>query len=391
MNRTHLTIFNQWLDAVVGGRSTLPTAASEATLQEVTSAARQLHDLAYQADAISPHRSLPPTWEEFMHAHRLDVSPPVTTTTPSSSSSKTSQNRSAAVNVLNGRPVRLASNILLAAIVLAVLVAGAWRAADTFRPAPPEEPSTIPFGAFIQDEATPDTAPPADLPTAADCTVEPLTVDEVIWYITDPYASMMTSPDAEPLANFPYQDPATPPATNEPLGPADQEDLDEMVATQRMWMACVLADSPFQVWATISPDAVGRMLSYTFPPLTGEEEAREMLEALETGTWESDPPINYFPGYLGSTCFDIAVISSDPSRSYGLDLVAAVPEGTASRSAYYVVDTLWSDGPMTDTGYATPASADRMEIGLQGEANLFVFRWNDARQAWMIESWPGCG
>ena len=28
---------------------------------------------------------------------------------------------------------------------------------------------------------------PADVPTAEDCTVEPLTVDEVLWYVKDPY------------------------------------------------------------------------------------------------------------------------------------------------------------------------------------------------------------
>lgn len=391
MNRTHLSIFNQWLDAVVGGRSAPPPTALDPTLQEASSAARQLHDLAQAADTASPHRSLPPTWEEFMHAHQLDASPPVASTSPppTRSSRVKGSGYPAAFNALTSRPARLASNILLATIVLAVLLAGAWRAADSFRSGPPEEPSTIPFGAFIQDNATP--AAPLDLPTATDCTIEPLTVDDVLWYITDPYASQKKSPDAEPLANFPFQDPATPPATNEPLGPASQEDLDEMVATQRMWMACVLADSPFQVWATVSPDVVGRMLAVTFPPLTSEEDARVMLEALAAGTWEAAMAPNYFPGFLGSSCFDIAVISSDPTRSYGLDLVAAVPEGTASRSAYYVVDTLWSDGPMTNTGYATPASAERMDIGLQGEANLFVLRWNDARQAWMIESWPGCG
>lgn len=65
---------------------------------------------------------------------------------------------------------------------------------------------------------------------------------------------------------------------------------------------------------------------------------------------------HYSPGYLGSTCFDIAVISADPAQSCGIDNVAAVPVGTENRSSYYVVDILWSNGLSIQPGYATPTA-----------------------------------
>lgn len=420
MNRIHITIFNQWLDAVVGGRSTSPTTTSDATMQEVTSAARQLHDLARKADAAPPHRSLPPTWEEFMHAHRLDASPPVTSNLTGSIPGSAPRTASGKVfAAANARPVRLASNILLAAIILAVLLAGAWRAADTFRPAPPEEPSTIPFGGFIQDDATPAAGTEVDLlaPATADqCTIAPLTVDEVVAIVRDPWAATtgQESSASTPLSDTPatlddlYV--ATPDIDPEAARPdefATDEELAGVTATFHMFEACIAANSYFQMWATMAPTLVQQSILAVLPPLTGEDDLRALLTDLEANgpgnPIDSDtiflPPTMSIAGGYSIAAEDSPTTIFRVARIVDQDL-----QNTWMPEPHYVVTgytTHQPDGTETETFRTSIYDADfdgipDPVIGYDPRLTwpscfTIIFMWNDLRDMWLIQQYPVCG
>ena len=79
-----------------------------------------------------------------------------------------------------------------------------------------------------------------------------------------------------------YPDPATPADT--PVGgPASAEDVAELAAFQRLWMACVLADSPFQVWALETPSYVREQIVAMIPVFASKDDARTILVSLENG------------------------------------------------------------------------------------------------------------
>lgn len=393
--------FNAWLDAAPGGPSTPPSPASaDPDLRDAQRAASQLHDLARHAERPPADPSLPPSWEEFMSTHNIAMSPP----SPASNGpffGNAPRSTAGAPGHHPKQPTRripftwtTLANVTLAAVLVLTIGAGAWRATDGFGIGSwggPNEPTSIPFGGFVQDDGTPENGAidPASLPKAEDCTIEPLTVEQVLWYIQEPSAATVSlGPDATPLTGFPYSDPATPPATNVPAGPASQSDLDGMVETQRMWMACVLAESPFQVWATMSPDRVGRDLEMQLPPLTGVDEARQILESIQEETYSPENPYQSVGAPLGSTCGDMVVISSDPEDSYGYTRTAAVPEGTESKYGHYAVRfTFYDENGVPTTMGNTDASLEELYNYQRG----FFFRWNDARQMWLIETYPNCG
>jgi hypothetical protein len=419
MNRPHLSHFNRWLDAVVGGRSTPPPAASDPALLEATSAARQLHDLVQTADAAPPHRSLPSTWEEFMHAHHLDASLPASSTRqPASRSSRINgSGYPAAFDALTGRPARLAGNVLLAAIVLAVLVAGAWRAADSFRPTPPDAPSTIPFGAFAQDDATP-TAGEIDLltPATADqCTITPLTVDEVVAIVQDPWAGMEEkSLGSTPVVNPPLTDGdlwmATPDIDPNAVRPAELATDDALAgatATFHMFEACIEAQSYFQAWATWDPALLQQEILRALPPLTGDEELRALLTDLAANGLAdpSDADFVFWP--LGS---GPAIAPADAPQ----DAVRI------QRTVDQNLDNTWMPEPGSlVTGYTNhfPDLATDNEFDVVPPQSIYdsnldgtpeplvgydprlkqpscftiIFSWSESRDMWLIQQYPVCG
>ncbi len=419
MNRTHLSIFNQWLDAVVSGRSTPPITASDAPLQEATAAARQLHDLAPAAGIAPFHRSLPPTWEEFMHTHRLDASPSVTRNLAGSVSGNAPWTGSSKVfAAANARPVRFASNVLLAAIVLAVLFAGAWRAADSFRSAPPEEPSTIPFGAFNQDDSTPAAEADVDLlaPATADqCTITPLTVDEVVAIVRDPWATNegRTSAESTPVREIPSAGTvsstlylATPDIAPDAIRPdefADMETLAAVTATFHMFEACIEANSYFQVWATWHPVLLQQSILAALPPLTSEDDLRAVLTDLEAnGPGDPvDPDFIFWP--LGSG----PMISSTDAPENVIRIARTVdqdPENTWMPEPHFVVTGYTSFSPdgtrltefsnlIYDVDYdGTPDPLIGHDPRLtQPGCFTIIFMWSDERDMWLIDQYPVCG
>ena len=114
-----------------------------------------------------------------------------------------------------------------------------------------------------------------------------------------------------------YPDPATPGDT--PVGgPASAEDVAELAAFQRLWMACVLADSPFQVWALETPSYVREQIVAMIPVFASKDDATTILVSLENGDMSElvESGLAYGPPLLGTTCSPMALISTDPVHSW---------------------------------------------------------------------------
>ena len=252
-----------------------------------------------------------------------------------------------------------------------------------------------------------------DLPTAEDCTVEPLTVDEVLWYVTDPFSAtesidiyhpapeptMYLEPTSLPgfTSAIPTDEPTgatpQPTLTTEPYfepGFANTDQLSAVAATQRVWMACVLADSYFQKWALEDPGFVRQQVLEALPVLTGEDEARIILEELEAngpssrydieGLFYSFSVLQY-PGMGG-----IQLVDQTPDNSWAstADNVAVgyVRYNTAGE-AIDISDVFQGRGLDGDHGSGF--------LGYGAGCSDFQFARNIARDTWLVTSVPACG
>ncbi len=333
-------------------------------------------------------------WEDLMHTQTITTTPvpPVSRGAADllSARSHTTSSPSASTSSLN-----LAANVLLAATLILMLSAGIWRASGgmsfDFGDDGPQPP-TIPFGGqVVQDDSG--NLDPADLPTAEDCTVEPLTVDEVIWYIQKPweadYSTDLASPGPLPTEVVPTIQPTTNPPNYE-TRPATREELAGAVETQRMLMACILADSYFQIWALFSPFWVRDQVMHELPPLTDEDEARAILEELEeTGT---GPVYTFYPPS------ELSLLGIIPDG--GAQLLDTDPANSWIASERYITAgyiTYDADGAMLETTNAfanrsgTPVDPDTALLVGGPTCTSYDFTWNEARSMWLVMGTPGRG
>jgi hypothetical protein len=383
---------NPWLDSGGAGLPPHTDPTSDPDLAELVATAHRFHRLVdageRHAAAISP---LPTTWEEFM-------STPTTASTRSSADIQILPRRVA--DLVSARPDQswpkrsswnTAANLLLAAALILALSAGIWRATGDvnlgFGGGEPNQP-TIPFGGFVQQEATPSGAAvdPATLPKAEDCTVEPLTVDEVMAIVKtpDPYVGWTpaeSAPHATPgvLA----QANSTPAYTLHPgWGPLTQEELDGVSATMHMWYSCQVADSWFQVWALETPAKVQQTLETAFPGLPIEEEIRSTLEDLADGTLVDGPRILTNPAKAESFAMRRDTIDPNPANSFR----AGEGQVIAGYASYEPDGTLVQVRPAQDT----PEYAGLAGTQATG-CTAYVFTLSIDGTKWLLSSQPECG
>jgi hypothetical protein len=292
----------------------------------------------------------------------------------------------------------LAVNTLLAAALILALAAGIWRATGGINVGfsdddGPNQPS-IPFGGAVTqvDDGI-------DLPTAEDCTVEPLTVDEVLWYVSDieeaSYSSDIASPGPIPTEFVPATNPPNF-VSNHP----SQEDLNAVAETQRMLTACVLADSYFQVWALLEPYLVRDDAQYVLPPLTGEADARAILEDLESngpgnldeGEGASLPGSGVFGSLINKAKFNppesqgIWLLDTDPANSWQPHqriIIAGYATYNEDGTLLHEASSIFENIEGTPVAGSNIGVIDRLGCS-------FEFIWNEARQKWLVSSGPTC-
>lgn len=435
--------FDIWLDAYVAGRSTPASrAASDSVPGDVRAAARQFHGLAHGSERSPTLPPLAPTWEDFMSTNAAAAAPAIHPETRRVAALSPPVHRDSSVKSnlpYRGAHWHVALNVALALLLIAVIGGGVWRATGGFGSNGADWQS-----AFAPDtrvwtpealEATPGSdAERALLPTAEECTVEPLTVDDVLWYIEDPIAATMsrdieqaTTPDVsleptEAAANvwiadatpavtdsmpFPTESseivriedtwPAASPLPTFTPGPASPEQLAAIAEVQREWMACVLADSPFQRWALESPALVAEQVMPLFPSFPSREDARQILEAVEaTGEmWPSDdfwrqPNASYrmitsqgFP-----TLDTIVLIDPTTAGSWTLD-GRTITVAYTSHHSLPDGEVIVTQGELTVMG--TPiAESDTFQPGVIS-CNSFDFTWFPDRGQLLVSSIPTCG
>ncbi|HVL23143.1 MAG TPA: hypothetical protein VM450_03615 [Thermomicrobiales bacterium] len=118
------------------------------------------------------------------------------------------------------------------------------------------------------------------LPRPEDCTVEPLTVDEVMARLEGESVADMNASRATAIASA-IAGSATPPPAGDALhrvGPLSRETYDELAATQREWLACKLYGSPFQIWALETDAMLRGEIQRLFMPGINVAGIREELE-----------------------------------------------------------------------------------------------------------------
>jgi hypothetical protein len=397
-NECTSSTFANWLDAFVAGKSTPGQRdATDSGTFELSDAASQIHDLAGQTSRTPIDQSFPATWEDFMQARLSSetVRPfPIPAALPSGPVSISRPGRDRGWVNLD----RIAG-VLVAAVLLIALSAGIWRVSGGGDGPPPEPTSEL--AALVQgtpDSAgTPSAVESVDLPTAEDCTVEPLTVDEVLWYVTDPASALTNVPEPgktlEELQTLEWESKlqeAFADVTQEEMMPslASAEDIEAASETQRMWMACVLAESYFQVWALESPYLVQSDVINRLPPLTGVEETRAILEDLkEIGApvdVESTAGFQLFSamGFPGSG--GIQLISPDTGNSWKMDVF----------SMALGFDRFEADGTYVSTSniFKYPTTKTVFDFGGGSlSCDGYRFDWSHAREMWLVAWAPTCG
>lgn len=338
-DRSTLTHFDHWLDALVSGMPAPETdTASDSTTDPAMSrdarfAAPQFHDLMARTDRTTPGvattERLDTIWEDILDAH---LTQPVTVsgnTAPGAHRpSRTGERPIAAGDqapIWLGRLQPVVNATLAAALILA-LVTGVWRTVGGFDLGFGDGGNGSPaqLAGLVNQDAPPATPDPSAvggkviLPTADECTVEPLTIDDVIEILKDPqgtYVKNQTAGAATPMApeaTAEAERRANAIALDETRGPVPQEIMDEVTATQRHWVACVMKGAYFQKWALEYPGTVHGEITRLLPLFTSEDETRALLMDLErTGSIDGLPPLSerYADGR-------VVLVNPDPSTAH---------------------------------------------------------------------------
>jgi hypothetical protein len=271
------------LDALVTGtpvHDVSDRTSDPAAPTDLRRAARQFHGLAERADRSSEsaatRQTLDSIWENVMNSH---VPSSTTITSPAT--------------LIPGRRRRLHADLrrpaispgvtrwhgiangLLAAILVFAIAAGFWRATDGFGPGNGGDgKNASQLAGLTAQDATPDGSPlRVEMPTAEECTVEPLTVDRVMELVEDLYGLSETVGTPGP----------PPPSVIEPSTYPTQEVMDEIDAVHRQVVACAMAGSPFQVWALVHPARVAEDVLQALPVFADESEVRAYLGQLQEG------------------------------------------------------------------------------------------------------------
>jgi hypothetical protein len=397
MNRDPDTQFDTWLDALAVSRSTAPRpSASDSITRDAQHMASQLHDLARHAERAPIDQSRLSSWEDFMNTHgtALPASPAIST-------GDHRQRQRAVAKTPAYRPApsvqrpcinwNAIASATLVALIVATIGVGGWRVyGELGGSGGPNQPAHTPFGAFVQDDATPEPDPlGASIATAEECTVEPLTIDQVVQITYDPHAGTPGTALYQEIGEYP--------------SPAYASDvaLAGATSTFHMFEACIEANSYFQVWALLSPTLLQEYMLAILPPLTGEEEFRAILADLEANGQDhlTEPDAIYWPLFIGTSVSGPDVPEGRISRVVDQNIENTwMPTDTFLVTGY---DSFYSDGSPTEMDTTSIYDSDldgtpEPVVGYdprlkQPSCFSIIFSWSEARDMWLVENPPVCG
>lgn len=392
-DRSALAHFDHWLDAMVSGMPAPETGkASDATTdpassRDVQNAARQFHGLAARADRTTQEFAtttrLNTIWEDIMDAQLA----PTAAVTGNTAHGEAPGAR-AGTGTIERSPVPLGrfqpiiNGMLAAALILAVAT-GIWRAQDGFDLGfgnGEDDQMPVQFSAMTgQGEATFEADP---VPTADECTIAPLTVDEVIEifqkplvYIYEPGNQIV--PMATPAAGALSEPP--------PVVRPEPSVIQEIVATQRTWLACMIAGDPFQVWAMESDVRIVQSIGNRYLGGYDLEAIRADLEAVQRSGAKGTR--FELPAYSDDTLVPM-VIGEDIDIYYTHNVDTFV-----SAALYWTtVDGALAGRPgyLTEKQFNDPAHAP-LRDQFVSRNNTGIYTYSTDRNRWLFQGTEGSG
>jgi hypothetical protein len=349
MIRSHdsQSAFDRWLDATLAGESTPADVAIDADPDAtLRSTAHQVHALLRSADRDEGVTGrLDSIWENLdMHAS------PSASRMGAMTGAGAPPSRRGLPPVSRHRHTANAINLVLTAVLILGLGFGAWQTWSTWNTNGGGDPQPTAELAALQPEASPDTGygvygTPIDVnliaPTAEECMVEPMTVDEVMAALDGVGINDQVMPDGSLDMTGSGVDPA-----DFTVGPPSQQTFDQIVAVQREWRACIIAGDWMRVLALMHPQWIQTHLpDLAFPLFRSRDEAVAILQSIaETGrTREGLAPGDVF----GTT--NLVVPDREKALQSGLNVVT--PAMTWSRSDGGQPTTFDVTGPDTAAVY----------------------------------------
>lgn len=262
------------------------------------------------------------------------------------------------------------ASIAAIAAMLIVLIGTAWFSS---RGNGPEPPGSERYAAQPLDQGTPatETSPSAtaqldeagSLPAAtyvhpnpAMCTVEPLTVDEVM--------AMTTGEVATPTTSTPV-----------PLPEMNEATYEELRSVLDQHLSCGLAGDPFRVWAISSPGMIRTQLTGIAGPWMPEAQLRQMLEEMRA-------EIDAAPENSGAFNWDPEGNPAIPTMPDEFDpALASIDEDGRAR-----VTVVWvtRDGGSPSEEYGYP-------VGAEDGVSEMIFFWDAVQGRWLIDGFATPG
>ena len=171
-----------------------------------------------------------------------------------------------------------------------------------------------------------------------------------------------------------------------------------------MWMACVLADSPFQRWALESPVLVAWEVEAMFPTYYTREDAVTILETVqETGLIEPSEDFWKRPNSTFHTISSFGFPGAISKNKDGSDpqpiisLISQSPDDSVTmdgqRFTVRYVEYIPDGSLMRDTSvYDQPVTADvTSQNTLFNACDAFEFQWYPDVDAVVVSDLPSCG
>lgn len=372
------------LDALVTGTPEHDHASDRtsdpATSADLRRAAHQFHGLAARADrraeGVATQQTLDSIWENVMNTH---VPSSTTITSPATlipGRRPRPHLRRHAISP-GSFPWHGTANGLLAAVLILAIATGFWRATDGFGPGNGDQASHL--ASLTAQDATPSGSPVrVDMPTAEDCTVEPLTVDRVMEIVEDPYDL------GEKVVGTPGP---PPPSVIEPSTYPTQEVMDEIDAVHRQVIACAMAGSPFQVWALVHPARVAENVLQALPVYADESEVRAYLGQLQDGLADEQ-------AISIASSYGLLYGPTPPGEVTGAIMVDPNPRNSITLPTDQTLDVVRVGALLCTPG----GVVERIEPGVLNKATegqtYFEYQYSSYSTAggrWVLNSIPGAG
>jgi hypothetical protein len=311
-------LFDNYLDARASGLpapepdvASLPIESRD-RFALLTATASQAFALDAQTMQVSPDRNQHHIWENVMSS--------IAPGTGERPFSGTNHGKVSTTRRVWTKPFVVVSPVLNVALILLIIGSLAYGLINVTGWMQPPTSNGDQIPALLPATGTPVSAA-IDLPTAEDCTVTPLTVDEVMVIAQTNYDTIGQSPyngAAYQQGPYPPPDAAADANGNQYSVPANQATIDAITEAHNQWVACVLANDWFRVWALISPPTVQFYIRLRLlPAFATEEETRAVLQEMkndDTTVTALNTPTNR----IFAAGASILMIDPDPSHSVQL-------------------------------------------------------------------------